>query len=220
MKFFKRSNEEEAEAEEEPEQVVEIKYVGGHKAYPLGKDTAALIYPDRIVIAWLDLIIPYSSITNVRSIEDKRITKTRVYYTGPAGLFWKKNYTYTVIDYNDGFDDQSIVIDFRSAAVVQKLIYERMGNARNKRDGTLDSGKDFDRSDIQTQRATLKVDSNKDDPLHILKIRLVKGEITTAEYVPITLSPIRRNGFCYDIAIRKNHYIGIRNNRIMSKSLS
>jgi len=130
MKFLKKHKEAEDEGDE-PEQVLEIKYVGGHKAYPRGKDTAALIYSDRIEIAWLDLIIPYSSITNIKGMEDRRITKTRGYYTGPIALFWKKNYIYTVIDYNDGSDYQSIVIDFhRAAEEVQKLIYQRMISAR------------------------------------------------------------------------------------------
>ena len=76
------------------------------------------------------------------------------------------------------------MIDFhRSAEVAQKLIYERMIDARNSRDVNpdLDSGKDFDQSEIQTERGTLKADDNKDDPLHILKIRLAKGEISTTE---------------------------------------
>jgi hypothetical protein len=202
MKFFKRHKEAEEEVDEQ-EQVLEIKYVGGHKAYPKGKDTAALIYPDRIEIAWLDLIIPYSSITNVRGMDDRRITKTRAYYTGPVGLFWKKNYIYTVIDYNDGLDDQSIVIDFhRSAEEVQKLIYQRMISARKKgkmNDNTMapirqdineDSGKrsvkDFNEILIQKQHetnsGTRRTDEDSEDPLKILKIRLAKGQITKAEY--------------------------------------
>jgi hypothetical protein len=31
------------------------------------------------------------------------------------GFFWKKKYLYTVIDYNDGLGDQSIVLDFHSS---------------------------------------------------------------------------------------------------------
>ncbi len=112
---------------EKPEQKFDIKYVGGHKAFPKGKDTEVLIFPDRLEIK-AGIIIPYSSITDIENMEDHRITKTRAFLTPFfLGLFWKKHYLYTVIDYNDGRDIQSIVLDFhRSAEEAQRLIYERM----------------------------------------------------------------------------------------------
>ncbi|MGB7955499.1 MAG: hypothetical protein WCF23_16100 [Candidatus Nitrosopolaris sp.] len=48
-------------------------------------------------------------------MEEQRITKTRVFMTGIlTGLLRKKNYLYTVIDYNDEYEDQgqTIVLDF------------------------------------------------------------------------------------------------------------
>jgi hypothetical protein len=50
---------------------------------------------------------PYSAITNLESMTDRRITKTRVLLTGAiAGLLWKRNYLYTVVEYNEGFKNQ------------------------------------------------------------------------------------------------------------------
>jgi hypothetical protein len=50
---------------------------------------------------------PYSAITNLESMTDRRITKTRVLLTGAiAGLLWRRNYLYTVVEYNEGFQNQ------------------------------------------------------------------------------------------------------------------
>jgi len=142
----------------------------------------------------LDLIIPYSSIANIKGVEDRRITKTRGYYIGPIALFWKKNYIYTVIDYNDGSDDQSIVIDFhRRAEEVQKLIYQRMISARNKgkmndnsmaqiRQDIKEEDESLSLQQHETNSGTGRTDEGSEDPLKILKIRLAKGQITKAEY--------------------------------------
>jgi len=69
-------------------------------------------------------------------MEDKRITKTRVFMTGTlTGLLWKKNYLYTVVDYNDEYEDegQTIVLDFhRSVEKAQGLIYQKMIAAKKQ----------------------------------------------------------------------------------------
>ena len=119
--------------QEKPEHKFDIKYVGGHKAFPKGKDTDMLLFIDRLVINKPNLIIPYKSITNIENMEDKRITKTRAFLTPFfIGLFWKKNYLYTVIDYNDGRDNHTIVLDLhRAAEKAQGLIYQKMLDSRS-----------------------------------------------------------------------------------------
>jgi len=67
-------------------------------------------------------------------MEGQRITKTRVFMTSSfTGLLWKKNYLYTVVDYNDEYSSQTIVLDFHtSAEKAQGLIYQKMIAAKNQ----------------------------------------------------------------------------------------
>jgi hypothetical protein len=71
---------------------------------------------------------------NIENSDAERLTKTRmVLVPFFLGFFWKKKYLYTVIDYNDGLGDQSIVLDFhRSIEKAQALIYQRMMLSRRK----------------------------------------------------------------------------------------
>ena len=64
---------------------------------------------------------------NVENSDAERLTKTRTILTSFfLGFFWKKKYLYTVIDYNDGIDNQSIILDLhRSIEKVQGIIYQR-----------------------------------------------------------------------------------------------
>jgi hypothetical protein len=81
----------------------------------------------------MDITIPYSSITSLGAQEDRHVTKTRVFTTGVIGLFWKRKYRYTVIEYNDGIQDQNVILDFhKEADKAQKIIYNNMVEARNK----------------------------------------------------------------------------------------
>jgi hypothetical protein len=117
---------------EKPEAKCDVKYISGHSMYPKEKDTQALFFADRLAIQNPGIVIPYASITRLGSQEDRHITKTRVFCTGIIpGLFWKKIYRYTVIDYNDGFMDQSVVLDFhRDAEDIQKGLYQNMIDAK------------------------------------------------------------------------------------------
>jgi hypothetical protein len=54
----------------------DVKYIGGHQAYPKAKDTQGFEINDP------EISIPYSSITHVEGMEEQRITKTRVFITG------------------------------------------------------------------------------------------------------------------------------------------
>ena len=110
---------------------IDAKYISGHSLYAHEKGTDVLFYEDRMQFDNMDITIPYIAITKLGSQEDRHITKTRVFVTGPLGLFWKKKYRYTVIEYNDGIQDQSVILDFhKEANKAQKIIYPKMIEAR------------------------------------------------------------------------------------------
>jgi hypothetical protein len=102
--------------------------MGGHKLYPKKKDTEIWVYPDRIFLKKLELDIPFTSMTNIENSDTERLTKTRMILVPfLLGFFWKKKYLYTVIDYNDGISEQSIVLDLhRGVEKVQQILYRRM----------------------------------------------------------------------------------------------
>jgi hypothetical protein len=112
---------------------IDAKYISGHPLYAHEKGTDVLFYVDRMKFNSMDITIPYSSITRLGAQEDRHITKTRVFMTGLVGLFWKKKYRYTVIEYNDGIQDQTVILDFhKEANKAQKIIYNQMAGARQK----------------------------------------------------------------------------------------
>ncbi|MBV9179001.1 MAG: hypothetical protein JO297_18380 [Nitrososphaeraceae archaeon] len=68
---------------------------------------------------------------NIENTNAERITKTRVLLLGIAGLLWKKKYLYTIVEYDDGIDKQTILLDFhRDVDKVQPLIYLKMLDCR------------------------------------------------------------------------------------------
>ena len=112
---------------------IDAKYISGHSLYYHEKGTDVLFYVDRMKFDNMDITIPYGSITRLGAQEDRHITKTRVFMTGLVGLFWKKKYRYTVIEYNDGIQDQTVILDFhKEANKAQKIIYNQMAGARQK----------------------------------------------------------------------------------------
>jgi hypothetical protein len=112
---------------------IDAKYISGHSLYYHEKGTDVLFYVDRMKFDNMDITIPYSSIIKLGAQEDRHITKTRVFKTGLVGLFWKKKYRYTVIEYNDGIQDQTVILDFhKEANKTQKIIYNQMAGARQK----------------------------------------------------------------------------------------
>lgn len=119
---------------EKPDAKYDVKYISGHSMHPKEKDTQALFFADRLELKNLEISIPYTSITKLSGQEDRHITKTRVFMTGIIpGLFWKKIYRYTVIEYNDGFMDQSILLDFhKDAEKIQKGLYQNMIDAKKQ----------------------------------------------------------------------------------------
>ena len=131
---------------------IDAKYISGHSLYYHEKGTDVLFYVDRMKFDNMDITIPYASISNLGAQEDRHITKTRVVMTGLVGLFWKKKYRYTVIEYNDGIQDLTVILDFhKEANKAQKIIYSQMAGARQK----------LDKNSIQVQDNDNNKDTNK-----------------------------------------------------------
>ena len=64
-------------------------------------------------------------------MDEKKISKTRIVLVGVIGLVWKKKHIYTVIEYHDGYENQTVVLDFYDAVEnIQPLIYNRMVEAK------------------------------------------------------------------------------------------
>ena len=74
--------------------------------------------------------------------------------TGVVGLFWKKKYRYTVIEYNDGIQDQTIILDFhKEANKAQKIIYNQMAGARLKQKGLTELEAESEQNALTEQKA-------------------------------------------------------------------
>ena len=73
-----------------------------------------------------NLEIPFKQIKNVDSTREWKRHEDWA-SLGIAGLLWKKNAVYTIIEYNDGVDDQKVIIDFqKNANYAQSMIYKKM----------------------------------------------------------------------------------------------
>jgi hypothetical protein len=118
----------------------DVKYVGGHKAYPRPTDTRMSFYDDRIELGNPNLVIPYSAMKNLENFDEKKISAKRVVALGLVavplaivGAMWKKNHIYTVIQYQDEMDDHTIVVDFEEYLdAAQPLIYRKMLELRKR----------------------------------------------------------------------------------------
>lgn len=116
----------------------DITYVGGHHAYPTSANTRIYIHNDRIEIGQREentiLQIPYSNMTNIQNMDEKKISALRVVGLGLVfvplaivGAVWKKKHIYTVIQYKDEVGEQTIVLDFgRFIDKIQPFIYRKM----------------------------------------------------------------------------------------------
>lgn len=116
-------------------------------------------------------------------MEKSKISASRVAGLGlisldlaTVGALWKKGHIYTIIEYTDGFnDEQALIFDFRhSIGQAQRAIYDRMISFRHlkiQQSKVVDFKSNSESADYETN-----------NPLHILKVRLAKGEITTEEY--------------------------------------
>ena len=125
-------------------------YMGGHKMYPKKTDCDVRMFNRGLEIEFgtfhkNKIVIYYDTITNVENMDEKRITKTRIFLLAPtiiglvAALLWKKKFLYTVIEYKDEVGmEHGVIIDFhRKAEQAQQVLYQKMVDT--KRFGESDS---------------------------------------------------------------------------------
>lgn len=87
------------------------KYIGGHSKFPKSKDTDVWIYSDKIAIAPFNLVIPYSSITNIENLDYSKIL--------------------TII-YNDGKEQETLVLNFgANTKYVHPILYGKFKENRS-----------------------------------------------------------------------------------------
>jgi hypothetical protein len=118
-----------------------IKYLGGHKAYPIPTDTKMHFYYDRVEIDNPKLVVQYRHMQDIQNTNEKKISALRVIVLGLIfvplaiiGALWKKSHVYTIIRFRDYFDDQMIVLDFdQNIDSAQSVIYRRMLEFRNSK---------------------------------------------------------------------------------------
>ena len=98
-----------------------VRYLGGHKAFPMPVLSEIFFYEDRFELEANQISVTYSKIKDItNSNEMKRDTERLAYglLLPPLALayLWKKKYIYTIIEYDDGVDTQKIVIDFEKGS--------------------------------------------------------------------------------------------------------
>jgi Neuraminidase (sialidase) len=78
------------------------------------------------------LVIEYSSIYNIENADKDKVSLFRVVMFGIIGALWKKNHIYTVLQYKDEADAQTIILDFkRDIDKLQPFIYRKMLEFKN-----------------------------------------------------------------------------------------
>jgi len=97
----------------------DAKYCGGHKAYPVRKEIKAkfVVFPKRMEITTDRFLLPvrFDQVTDIRNLHQKKI--------------------YTVIEYDDGVEQQSPIFDFgKHLEKKQPIIYQKMIAARLESD--------------------------------------------------------------------------------------
>jgi len=178
----------------EPEAKFDSKYLGGHKLYPKPLDTKVFVFSDRLEVEEPSLRIAYNSMSNIENADEKEISARPLFLVGLFAFAWKKKHTYTIIEYMDGFNEkQTLIFDFAGKLEeAQQLIYKSMLACHSAKDrlNPVTLVKLYE-SKIPLQKISegsnnvfqpAKTNNSSEDPLHILKIRLAKGEISKEEY--------------------------------------
>jgi hypothetical protein len=121
---------------------VNAKYIGGHTMHPSKKEikTNVILRNDTVFIEKIMLPIPYSKMITIENMDDEKISKLRVIGLGLiflplaiVGALWKKRKLYKVINYNDGIQNQTVIIDFgKNVEKMQQAIYDKMVESRFK----------------------------------------------------------------------------------------
>jgi len=110
------------------------------------------------------LHIPYNAIKEVKNVTKDSIDALRVIALGVVGALWKKEETYLCIVYNDGIQEQTLIFGSEKMDVLQREIYQRLDKV----------------SRLKKEEETSKEESV--NPLLLLQLRYVKGEITKEQY--------------------------------------
>jgi hypothetical protein len=114
---LKEKKEEEKVELQKPEIKFDAKYCGGHKAYPTrkGVKTKILVFNDRIEMSndRFLLSVRFDQMTNIENLSQNKI--------------------YTVIEYKDGLDKQSLMFDLgKHLEKKQTVLYQKMIATRDK----------------------------------------------------------------------------------------
>jgi hypothetical protein len=117
---------------EPPIESGEIQYMGGHKAHPSPIKSDVYFFQDRFVIVACNITVPYAKIKDISNSNEKKRDIDHLILGGVIGYaIWKKNHIYTIIEYDDGVDIQTIVVDFyNNVNYAQALIYKKMLESR------------------------------------------------------------------------------------------
>jgi len=117
---------------EPPIESGEIQYMGGHKAYPSPMKSEIYFFEDRFKIVAYNITVYYAKIKNITNSNEKKRELDHLVIGGIIGYaIWKKNHIYTIIEYDDGIDMQTIVIDFyKNVNYAQALIYKKILESR------------------------------------------------------------------------------------------
>jgi hypothetical protein len=116
-----------------------VRYLGGHKAYPMPVLSEIYFYEDSFEIEANHISVRYSKIKDIINSNEMKRDIERLAYgllLPPLALayLWKKNHIYTILEYDDGYDIQKIVLDFeKGASYAQSIIYRKMLEYRNTR---------------------------------------------------------------------------------------
>lgn len=111
--------------------------------HPISKKeikTQVIMRNDTIFVEKISLPIPYSQMITIENMDQEKISKLRVIGLGLiflplaiVGALWKKKKRYTVIEYNDRVQNQTLVFDFgKNMEKMQQAIYVKMIESRSK----------------------------------------------------------------------------------------
>lgn len=118
----------------DPEKAYNIKYMGGHPAYPKETTVRLNIFPYHLEIPDLNLELAYAKIQNIQNMTKEKLSVARIALTGLIGLAWKKKKEYMIITYEDEAGmEQNLMFDaFKWINTIQPLIYNRVVAAKSK----------------------------------------------------------------------------------------
>ena len=156
---------------------LDARYLGGHPSCTHQTNGLLSLYSrplDKVVFESDDFIfeIPTCTINRVKVAEGKEIDFTRVLLVGLiAGLVWQKENKIFYIEFQDEFHQtQTVVFDHS----------ESIDEFADKLNATMPTN--IEVIDNESSKEQNPISQNIEYPLHIIKIRYAKGEITKEQY--------------------------------------